>query len=371
MTLSIYRPLTVLCTCMLLAPVSSAQPLVLLSDTFERTTGNANPSNGDTFSDWGENDNALGGTITQKYITTPSRPPTDGGVDQTVQDTDDPANGENEGVIRFGVTAVDYNLATDPNVLAGGGFTVEFKGRRSSGGFLSFSLGTDPALIASTSGGAAFLPVTSNDAGEHAYIYQGGDFADLRMQVFEFGGDKLDPPGNIDFVTGDGAAEFTSLVTVLAPDGFDTGDELTVSVSIDGTDVAAATHTVNVLTNFAGYVAWSSNSGGAFIDDVIITALGTATGLPGDFNDDNLVDAADYTVWRDNLGGDSSVLNGNGTGGGTVVQADYELWRDNYAAGASQLGGLDASQVPEPTSLLLFVGVAALCGGPRALGRGP
>ncbi|TWT31093.1 Autotransporter-associated beta strand repeat protein [Posidoniimonas corsicana] len=57
----------------------------------------------------------------------------------------------------------------------------------------------------------------------------------------------------------------------------------------------------------------------------------------GDFNSDGSVDAADYTIWRDNLGQSDDALNGNGTGdaSGNVVQADYDLWRDNYG----QTGG--------------------------------
>ena len=31
------------------------------------------------------------------------------------------------------------------------------------------------------------------------------------------------------------------------------------------------------------------------------------TGLVGDYNNDSVVDAADYTVWRDNLGGNAAV----------------------------------------------------------------
>ena len=47
--------------------------------------------------------------------------------------------------------------------------------------------------------------------------------------------------------------------------------------------------------------------------------------LDGDFNYDGIVDAADYTVWKDNLGLASSALNDNGSGAATVVQADYLL----------------------------------------------
>lgn len=342
--------LSVITAGVLVSSQAAAQPLLLLSDDFERTTGNSNPDGGAFLSDWGENDNAQGGTITQTYITTPTRT-SGGGVNQTVQEANDPVDGDNEGVIRFGAITVDHNLATDANVLEGGGFTVEFTGHRVSGAFLSFHLGTDPNLVATTSGGAAFLPVTSvNDAGEHAYIYQAGDFADLRMQVYE-SGVKLEPPGNIDFVTSDDSAQFTSVVTVLAPDGFDIGDTLDISVSVDGTDVTSAAHSVNIVGNFPGYIGWSSNSGGALIDDLKITALGTATGgLDGDYNDDGVVDAADYTTWRDNLG--QSVTLPNDTTAGTVTTADYDVWKSAFGNTSGSGAG---SAVPEPTTAMLLL----------------
>ena len=74
------------------------------------------------------------------------------------------------------------------------------------------------------------------------------------------------------------------------------------------------------------------------------------TSVMGDFNGDNTVDAADYTMWQDNLGLDASVLSGNGSGAATVVQADYLLWKTNF--GQSAASG-SADLVPEPTTLLL------------------
>ena len=64
-----------------------------------------------------------------------------------------------------------------------------------------------------------------------------------------------------------------------------------------------------------------------------------------------MVDAADYTLWQDNLGLDAAVLSGNGSGAATVVQADYELWRSHF--GESIASGSGADHVPEPTTLLL------------------
>jgi hypothetical protein len=79
-------------------------------------------------------------------------------------------------------------------------------------------------------------------------------------------------------------------------------------------------------------------------------------GLPGDFNGDGNVNAADYTTWRDHLGGTHN-LNGNGdeTGasGGLVDQADYSLWKANFGSSGSG-GGVGSSAVPEPSSLAMF-----------------
>jgi hypothetical protein len=74
--------------------------------------------------------------------------------------------------------------------------------------------------------------------------------------------------------------------------------------------------------------------------------------LGGDYNADGIVDAADYTLWKDNLGLSSSALNGNGSGAATVVQADYLLWKTNF--GQSSASG-SANSVPEPTTLLLVL----------------
>jgi hypothetical protein len=72
---------------------------------------------------------------------------------------------------------------------------------------------------------------------------------------------------------------------------------------------------------------------GVFDFDILLAAA-----LPGDFNFDGVVDAADYTVWRDM--------------GGTPEQ--YEEWKSNFGAtSGSGAGGLDHAAVPEPSSLAL------------------
>ncbi|TWT37618.1 hypothetical protein KOR34_25740 [Posidoniimonas corsicana] len=62
-----------------------------------------------------------------------------------------------------------------------------------------------------------------------------------------------------------------------------------------------------------------------------------AAGLAGDFDGSGVVDAADYTVWRDGLGVD-------------YVQSDYLTWRANFGQSA---GGVGGSAAPEPAAMLL------------------
>ena len=73
--------------------------------------------------------------------------------------------------------------------------------------------------------------------------------------------------------------------------------------------------------------------------------------VSGDYNMDGHVDAADYTVWEDNLNLTAAALQGNGSGAATVVQADYQLWKTHF--GESIASGSGVASVPEPATLLL------------------
>jgi hypothetical protein len=78
--------------------------------------------------------------------------------------------------------------------------------------------------------------------------------------------------------------------------------------------------------------------------------------LPGDFNDDGRVDAADYTVWRRSLG--ENFANGSGAdadGNGQINDADYSIWRANFGNSESGLGGSHSSTaIPEPGLWMLL-----------------
>lgn len=83
--------------------------------------------------------------------------------------------------------------------------------------------------------------------------------------------------------------------------------------------------------------------------------------VQGDYNGDGVVNAGDYTKWRDTLG--ANVTPGSaadGSGNGTIDQADYTFWKARFG-NTSGAGSIGAAAVPEPASLaLVFVTAAAL-----------
>lgn len=76
----------------------------------------------------------------------------------------------------------------------------------------------------------------------------------------------------------------------------------------------------------------------------------------GDYNADGIVDAADYSVWRDTLG--STDLRADGNGDEMIDDADYVVWKSQF--GATVGGGGAAATVPEPPSLVLVAAASVL-----------
>lgn len=72
-------------------------------------------------------------------------------------------------------------------------------------------------------------------------------------------------------------------------------------------------------------------------------------GLPGDYNDDGLVDLADYTVWRDSLGASAGALD-NDFVGGVIGRSQYAQWRDNFRRSLTTTSSIARTSVPEPPS---------------------
>ena len=81
--------------------------------------------------------------------------------------------------------------------------------------------------------------------------------------------------------------------------------------------------------------------------------------LFGDYNNNGVVDAGDYVVWRKRLG--QSVTIPNDQTPGMVSSADYTVWHSNFGKTQIGGGGTIVAPVPEPASVWLgLVGIAAI-----------
>jgi T5SS/PEP-CTERM-associated repeat protein len=133
----------------------------------------------------------------------------------------------------------------------------------------------------------------------------------------------------------------------------------TLEVSLLGGYMPMAGDAFQVLTASGGRSGMFSNeilpalNGGLNWDvqynpnSVVLSVIGS--GLPGDYNQDGRVDAADYVVWRKN----------------DATQAGYNLWRTNFGRTAGSGTGASAGAtvaVPEPTAtfIVLTASLAAL-----------
>lgn len=85
-------------------------------------------------------------------------------------------------------------------------------------------------------------------------------------------------------------------------------------------------------------------------------------GVPGDYNENGSVDAADYVVWRNNDGTNNPLPNDNGLGV-PIGSTHYDLWRANFG-GTFPASGSVIGAVPEPASAVLIL-LGITCWRPR------
>ena len=167
-------------------------------------------------------------------------------------------------------------------------------------------------------------------------VAAGGEFrARLRLSEDEVTSlDLTNPIVELNFTVSGEVADFEMFeTTIVLPDGVQSFDLTFISGGISGG--AAATGTI-------------------FIDDISASII-MAPVLPGDYNDDGIVDAADYVVWRNNEGTNNMLH--NDLFGGMIGQNQYNQWRSHFGDSSGNISGIGnaLSAVPEPVASTLFL----------------
>jgi len=146
--------------------------------------------------------------------------------------------------------------------------------------------------------------------------------------------------------------------------GMGTNDLLTVLITTTGsTNGQWRAITKEATGSETGVISGAAGQFAPFLEFSIGSPV-----LSGDYNDDHVVNAADYVVWRKNFGTTNTLP--NDTVGGMIDEDQYNLWRSNFGNAATGSGAVAAlSAIPEPSCLVL-VSIAMLhvvCGCGRAL----
>lgn len=163
---------------------------------------------------------------------------------------------------------------------------------------------------------------------------------------------ELGSVSSFDKLTVDGTAGINGVLNVTllggyTPVGGESYQILSATGGVTGTFASVLTPTV---TGIDWEVAYNATN-------VILTAA--AAGVPGDYNGNDVVDAADYVLWRS----DFEPLTNEVTGvtPNTTTPEDYDAWRERFGdpnpGSGSGLG--DNQAVPEPTTFVSLA-IAAL-----------
>jgi T5SS/PEP-CTERM-associated repeat protein len=153
--------------------------------------------------------------------------------------------------------------------------------------------------------------------------------------------------GQFDQLLSSGTASLAGTLAVSLTSGFtpSVGDSF-VMLSADGG--RSGTFTNNLLPVLPGGLFFNDPQYGA---KTVTLSVG---GALGDYNHNGIVDAADYTVWRDSLGQSGTGLAADGNASGTIDAGDYNVWKSNFGNRAGSGSGATAA-VPEPTSMVLLL----------------
>lgn len=192
------------------------------------------------------------------------------------------------------------------------------------------------------------------------YFVSGANLTNPLMQTPSYSGETLEIGGDLnllsnasieidlaeaanDLVAVAGDADLAGTIAVTLAPGF------TPAIDENFTVLTAAALTFDVeLGGPDGAKFGVARSTG---NELVLTAL---SGVAGDYDNNGVADAADYTVWRDNVGGPSSRLF-NAQLTGTVGQSHYDIWRANYGSTVATAALHASTATPEPQSLLLAV----------------
>jgi len=236
-------------------------------------------------------------------------------------------------------------LSINAGTVAGGTATYDLNGFNQTVRGISFSntAGTTGTITNSAAGAAKTLTV--NNSAAKNYTYQSVIAGNLNLVKSNTGTLTLTGANTY---TGDtkvqgGTLSISNAYLADAADVYlSTGSIFNLTFATTDTIRSLFIDGIGQATGTWGAIGSAAAHTTALITGTGLLNITTQPSLPGDFNNNGTVDAADYVVWR------------NGGSPNPNSLSDYNLWRSNFgnhSGAGSGLGG--SAAVPEPATCLL------------------
>jgi hypothetical protein len=124
------------------------------------------------------------------------------------------------------------------------------------------------------------------------------------------------------------------------------------NIGLAGADESSGIVDISRLVGYRpGSILVTDNQG---VNSSVTVLINPQATLLADYNANGIVDAADYSVWRDSLGQTGLGLPADGSGDGQINPGDFDTWAANFGATASAGSGAGIAVIPEPVSMALL-----------------
>ena len=245
-------------------------------------------------------------------------------------------------------------FAGDQLILEGGTFgasEIRFNG----GGTFSWTSGTlhvglYPLNLVTPSGG---ILAPGNSVGQTHIL---GNYQQSPGGILEI---EIGGPASADLVATDGVALLAGSLQLKLLDGFAPSQASTFTIfdsrGINGAFANIASGQRLATSDGNGSFLVHYGSGSPFDpDQIVLSSFLQAAGLLGDYNQNGVVDAADYVVWRNTLGQTGTGLAADGNTNGQIDDGDYNVWRSHFGRTSGSGSATGSATIPEPATLVLL-----------------
>ncbi|TWT89778.1 hypothetical protein Mal64_01570 [Pseudobythopirellula maris] len=212
----------------------------------------------------------------------------------------------------------------------------------------AFTRSGDPESIRSITGGYVYRGPDQHPALQGQYFLGGFDFPEAKVMAADFTPNATGLGGDISFdiITPELQASIAGQGLELVQLSSFAEDAAGNVYLIDFGDECSSTSGCSAETGWTGVLT-------EFGTGEVYRLVYVPDPSEGDYNNDGMVNAADFTVWRDHLGEEFTLLNESVTPG-VVTEEDYQVWVANFGSISPLFSEASNATVPVPAAAFLL-----------------